>query len=53
MMEIIQIDMENTLQNYNYLLHDNDSGETAVVDPTDTDMITAELSSRGWQLSHI
>ncbi len=53
MLEIVQIDMENMLQNYNYLLHDHASGETAVVDPTTTDVIAAELSKRGWQLSHI
>ncbi len=39
--------------NYTFLLHDSDTGETAVIDVPDADPIDAELSARGWTLSAI
>lgn len=39
--------------NYAYLLHDETSGETAVVDVPEAAPIEAELDRRGWKLSHI
>ncbi|MBS3963227.1 MAG: hydroxyacylglutathione hydrolase [Methylomonas sp.] len=39
--------------NYIYLLHDTDSGETAVVDPTDADPVIDALTSRQWPLHYI
>ena len=39
--------------NYLWLVHDDASGETAVVDPGDPVVIMAELDRRGWQLTQI
>lgn len=39
--------------NYAYLLHDGDSGDTAVVDVPEAAPILAELSERGWKLGQI
>ena len=39
--------------NYGFLLHDPDSGQTASIDSPDADRILEELATRGWQLSHI
>jgi len=39
--------------NYGYLLHDSDSGQTAAIDTPDAAVILRELESRGWQLTHI
>lgn len=39
--------------NYTYLIHDPDSGETAVVDVPEAAPILAALSDRGWTLSDI
>jgi hydroxyacylglutathione hydrolase len=39
--------------NYAVLLHDAESGATAVVDTPDPAPIAAELDRRGWRLSHI
>lgn len=39
--------------NYVYLLHSSETGETAVVDVPDAGPILAELESRNWQLSEI
>ena len=39
--------------NYLWLVHDQSSGETAVVDPGDPAVIMAELDRRGWRLTQI
>lgn len=39
--------------NYAYLIHDETSGETAVVDVPDAGPVAAELDRRGWKLSHV
>ncbi|MCF6316193.1 MAG: hydroxyacylglutathione hydrolase [Marinosulfonomonas sp.] len=39
--------------NYAFLLHDKDSGQTAVVDAPEAAPIIAELDKRGWTLTHI
>jgi hydroxyacylglutathione hydrolase len=39
--------------NYAFLLHDADSGETAVIDVPDAAPIKAELAARGWTLTQI
>ena len=39
--------------NYAYLVHDRDSGETAVIDVPEAGPISAALNERGWTLSHI
>ena len=39
--------------NYVYLLHDADSGTTAVVDPSEAEPVEAALDARGWTLTHI
>jgi hydroxyacylglutathione hydrolase len=39
--------------NYAYLLHDAESGQTAVVDVPETGPILAALADKGWTLSHI
>lgn len=51
MLEIIQIPVLS--DNYIYLLHDADSGETAVVDAAVPEPVLAELDKRGWTLTHI
>jgi hydroxyacylglutathione hydrolase len=39
--------------NYAYLVHDAESGQTAVIDVPDAAPILAELRARGWELSDI
>ena len=39
--------------NYIWLVHDADSGETAVVDPGDANPVLAEAQRRGWRISQI
>lgn len=39
--------------NYAFLVHDPDSGRTALVDAPEADPIQAELAARGWALSDI
>ena len=39
--------------NYLWLIHDHDSGETAVVDPGDPAPVLAEAQKRGWRISKI
>ncbi|MCK8465424.1 hydroxyacylglutathione hydrolase [Aliiroseovarius sp. S1339] len=39
--------------NYAFLLHDNATAETAVIDAPEAGPIIAELTTRGWQLSEI
>lgn len=39
--------------NYGYLLHDPDSGETAAIDTPEADTILAEADKRGWRITQI
>ena len=39
--------------NYGYLIHDPESGQTATIDTPDADEIQRQLEQQGWQLSHI
>ena len=39
--------------NYAFLAHDAASGETALIDAPEAEPILAELSRRGWSLSHV
>lgn len=39
--------------NYLWLVHDHDSGETVVVDPGDAAPVLAEASGRGWSIGQI
>ncbi len=39
--------------NYAFLVHDSETGATAVVDVPETGPIEAALSTRGWSLNHI
>ena len=39
--------------NYLWLIHDEDSGETAVVDPGDPAPVLAEAGRRGWRITKI
>ncbi|WP_320409044.1 hydroxyacylglutathione hydrolase [Candidatus Endolissoclinum faulkneri] len=45
--------MPTLLDNYCYLLHDEISGSTAVVDPGDADAVETVLAGRHWKLTHI
>jgi hydroxyacylglutathione hydrolase len=51
MLTIIQIPV--LTDNYSYLLHDEQSGETAVVDPALAEPILAVLKQHDWQLTYI
>jgi len=51
MLTIIQLPV--LTDNYIYLLHDDESGQTAVVDPALAQPVLSALSQYGWQLSHI
>ncbi|MEX0318690.1 MAG: hydroxyacylglutathione hydrolase [Ruegeria sp.] len=39
--------------NYAFLAHDGESGETALVDAPEAAPILTELAARGWRLSHV
>lgn len=51
MLEIIQLPVLN--DNYIYLLHDADSGETAAIDPAVAEPVREVLQSKGWRLNYI
>lgn len=51
MLEILQLPVLN--DNYVFLLHDTDSGETAAVDPAVAEPVLDVLQAKGWQLSYI
>ena len=51
MVQVVQIPVLN--DNYVYLLHDDETGATAAVDPAVAPPVQAELDKRGWTLSHI
>src|SRR5688572_13558750 len=39
--------------NYIWLAHERDSGETVVVDPAEAEPVLAALDARGWRLTQI
>lgn len=39
--------------NYGFLVHDSDSGETACIDTPDADAYLREAAAKGWQITHI
>jgi hydroxyacylglutathione hydrolase len=51
MLEIVPVPAFN--DNYLWLVHDGDSGETAVVDPGDAGPVLAESEQRGWRITQI
>lgn len=53
-MSNLQIEQINCLSdNYGYLVHDPESGETACIDTPETAPILDRLAQKGWVLSHI
>ncbi|MFL6764852.1 MAG: hydroxyacylglutathione hydrolase [Sphingomicrobium sp.] len=50
-MQIVPVPAFN--DNYLWLVHDDDSGETAVVDPGDAAPVLAEAENRGWTITQI
>ncbi len=51
MLKIIQLLV--LTDNYIYLIHDEDSGETAVVDPAVAEPVLDYLAKQGWQLKYV
>ena len=39
--------------NYGYLVHDSESGQTTCIDTPDADVYLAEAKSKGWTITHI
>lgn len=50
-LEIIQIPL--LIDNYSYILRDQTTGQTAVVDPSEAQPILNELNRRSWKLDYI
>ncbi len=50
-LEIIRIPVLS--DNYVWLVHEPDSGETMVVDPAVAEPVLAEADARGWKITHI
>jgi hydroxyacylglutathione hydrolase len=51
MLEILQIPVLK--DNYVYLIHDGETGETAAVDPAEADPVLEALAANGWTLTHV
>ena len=51
MLEVVQVPVLS--DNYVYLVHAPDSGETAVVDPAVAEPVLAAAGARGWRITHI
>lgn len=51
MLEIVPVPAFS--DNYLWLVHDSDSGETAVVDPGDASPVLAEAGRRGWRVGQV
>jgi hydroxyacylglutathione hydrolase len=47
---LFQIDIQNSLKNYNYIVHIASSGVTVAIDPTDSSITKAALQYMGWRL---
>lgn len=45
--------LTGSMNNYNFLIHDSETGQTALVDAPEDDGIAAELKKRGWGLDVI
>ena len=50
-LEVVRIPVLN--DNYVWLMHDGDSGDTVVVDPAVADPVLAEAKARGWTIGQI
>jgi hydroxyacylglutathione hydrolase len=51
MLEIVAVPVLS--DNYVWLLHDSDSGETAAVDPSVAEPVLGAAAARGWRLTHV
>jgi hydroxyacylglutathione hydrolase len=51
MLEILQLPVLK--DNYVYLIHDSQTGETAAVDPAEADPVLEALAANGWTLTHV
>jgi len=51
MLEIVAVPV--LTDNYVWLIHDSDSGETAAVDPSVTEPVIAAVEARGWRLTQV
>ena len=51
MLDIVPVPAFN--DNYLWLVHDEASGETAVVDPGAAEPVLAEARRRGWQITEV
>jgi hydroxyacylglutathione hydrolase len=51
--QLLQIDLHNSLKNYNYILHLKESEFTVAIDPTDAAVTRAALTRTGWRLDAI
>ncbi|MDV3243241.1 MAG: MBL fold metallo-hydrolase, partial [Methylocaldum sp.] len=51
MLEILQIPVLK--DNYVYLIHDSQTGETAAVDPAEADPVLEAVAAKGWKLTHV
>lgn len=51
MLEILQLSALS--DNYVYLLHEPESGQTAAVDPAESKPVLEALASRGWRLAYV
>ena len=51
MLEVVPVPV--LTDNYVWLLHDSESGETAAVDPSVAEPVLAAVEAKGWQLSEV
>ena len=51
MLEVVPVPV--LTDNYVWLVHDSESGETAAVDPSVADPVLAAAAAKGWQLSQV
>ena len=50
-MEIVAVPV--LTDNYVWLIHDSESGETAAVDPSVAEPVLAAVAAKGWRLTHV
>lgn len=48
-----QMDLQNSLKNYNYIVHCRQTGHTAAIDPTYAEPVLEALQQQGWTLDTI